>query len=50
MGSFDGKCAICDEKKSIRFECNCGTCICEDCRDDNLIDDMCYSCFTPLHI
>ena len=47
MGSFDGECEMCNEKKSIRIECNCGNCICEDCRDDWWIDneDMCYYCF-----
>jgi hypothetical protein len=46
MGSFDATCEICDEKKDIRIECECGICICEDCRDDYWIDNdnMCYEC------
>lgn len=46
MGSFDATCEMCDEKKSIRVECNCGICICEDCRNDSWDDSnhMCIRC------
>ena len=47
MGSFDSECEMCNEEKSIRIECNCGRCICEDCRNDwwICIENMCYYCF-----
>jgi hypothetical protein len=47
MGSFDGTCEFCVEKKQIRVECHCGVCICEDCRDDWWIDadSECHYCF-----
>lgn len=44
MGSFEGLCDMCDEKKWIRLECKCGVCICEDCRDDYCVEEMCYRC------
>jgi hypothetical protein len=46
MGSFEARCAICDELKMIREQCEeCGQPICDECRDDHMIDDLCEECF-----
>jgi hypothetical protein len=35
MGSWEGKCSICNKDDWIRYSCEeCGQDICEDCRQD----------------
>lgn len=49
MGSFEGCCSVCYELKWIRVTCEeCGCCICEDCREDHIIDENCEECHYDL--
>jgi hypothetical protein len=47
MGSDECYCEMCDQLKWIRITCECGKCICEDCRE-NMIDEMCEECYYDL--
>ena len=45
MGSEECNCEICEEMKWIRISCSeCGKKICEDCRDDCVVGELCEEC------
>ena len=45
MVSEESYCDYCDELKWIRFICECGKCICEECIENLCIDyEYCINC------